>query len=173
MSESLYAAPLFRFEVSFYQDGPAGGEPLSRPLCEGSFTEITGLEATMEPKVIKCGGANYGPFQRVGPVSFGTVVLKRGVTTTRDLWNWFAKVTQQGKSAVRLKVVIQAKDPVEPASPSGAGGAGAPGTPPPTRVQVELRRVLPVKFKMADFSAKTTEISIEELHLTHEGMSIS
>ncbi len=46
----------------------------------------------MEPKVIKAGGANYGAAQRVGPVSFATVVLKRGMTSTRDLWNWFANV---------------------------------------------------------------------------------
>ena len=169
MSESLYAAPLFRFEVAFFKDDASGTSALSPALCEGSFTEISGLEATMEPRVFKCGGANYGPYQRVGPVMFGTVILKRGVTRTRDLWNWFALATQERRMAVRLKVVIQAMDPVESAD---SGGAGSTATPPPNRVRVELRRALPVKFKMADFSSKTTDIGIEELHLAHEGLSI-
>ena len=42
------------------------------PLCSGAFSECTGLEATMEPKVIKAGGANYGPAQRVGTGVFAT-----------------------------------------------------------------------------------------------------
>ncbi len=53
------------------------------------FAECTGLEATMEPKVIKEGGRNYGAAQRPGGVTFATVVLKRGVSTDRSMWQIF------------------------------------------------------------------------------------
>ena len=123
-------------------------------LCSGAFAECTGLEATMEPKVIKVGGQNYGPAQRVGPVTFATVVLKRGMTSTRDLWNWFQMVAG-GATSVRLDARIEMQT--------------ADGAPVLTWV---LERALPVKFKAADLNAKGTEIGIEELHLAHEGLRL-
>jgi phage tail-like protein len=122
------------------------------PLCRGAFSECTGLEATMEPKVIKVGGSNYGAVQRAGQVSFATVVLKRGMTDTRDLWNWFASVAG-GAYAYRLHVEIEMRNSADQAVVAWA-----------------LRRALPVKFKAADLNAKGSEIGIEELHLAHEGL---
>jgi phage tail-like protein len=55
----------------------------------GGFQEISGLEAMMEHKVIKEGGRNYGTVMRAGPVTFGTVILKRGVISGH-LWRWWA-----------------------------------------------------------------------------------
>jgi phage tail-like protein len=78
-------------------------------LCSGAFAECTGLEATMEPRAIKAGGSNYGVAQRMGRVSFATVILKRGMTTTRDLWNWFQTVGG-GAYAYRLSVEIEMRD---------------------------------------------------------------
>jgi len=162
MSEGRDPFQLFRFEVEFLRtrttqtQGAAGANVA---LCSGSFSECTGLEATMEPKVIKSGGANYGAFQRVGPVTFATVILKRGITTSRDLWAWFSQVTVKAQSAFRLDVRIVVK---------------APGTTPEpvTAFVVRLHRALPVKLKVGDMNARSTEIGIEELHLAHEGLVI-
>ena len=153
--DSPFAA--FRFLVDF-APSPSGGAPAgSVALCQGGFSECTGLEATMEPKVIKEGGRNYGANQRVGPVTFGTVVLKRGMTSTRDLWTWFSHINLSGLSALRLDVTITVLEPGEASS-----------TPV---LRVHLNRALPVKFKCADFSARATEVAVEELHLVHEGLS--
>ena len=35
----------------------------------------------------------------------------------------------------------------------------------------QLDRVMPIKYKFADFNAKGMEVGIEELHLVHEGLS--
>ena len=143
---------VFRFHVNFSQQPLANPSGDDLALCQGAFSECTGLEATMEPKVIKVGGSNYGAVQRVGPVSFATVVLKRGMTDTRDLWNWFARVGA-GAYAYRLQVEIEMRN-----------SADQPV------VRWALRRALPVKFKAADLNAKGSEIGIEELHLAHEGL---
>jgi phage tail-like protein len=150
-------APLnvFKFHVSFKRDTllvPAGSDEVK--ICSGAFAECTGLEATVEPKVIKAGGANYGAAQRMGRVSFATVVLKRGMTTTRDLWNWFQLVAG-GAYAYRLAVDIEMRD-----------GKGQPV------LTWHLARALPVKFKAADLNAKANEVGIEELHLAHEGLTL-
>ena len=150
-------APLhvFRFEVTFSRDTLSGGSSGSPvPLCSGAFAECTGLEATMEPKVIKAGGQNYGPAQRAGQVSFATVILKRGMTTTRDLWRWFQLVAG-GAYAYRLAAEITMQDQ-----------AGKPV------LTWKLARALAIKFKAADLNARGTEIGVEELHLAHEGLSL-
>ncbi len=143
---------VFRFHVSFTQQSLANASGDDVALCRGAFSECTGLEATMEPKVIKVGGSNYGAAQRAGQVSFATVVLKRGMTDTRDLWNWFSRVGA-GAYAYRLQVEIEMRNSADERVVSWA-----------------LRRAMPVKFKAADLNAKGSEIGIEELHLAHEGL---
>ena len=147
----------FRFQVDFSRavlPGAAGAAGGAVDICSGAFAECTGLEATMEPKVIRQGGGNYGAVQRVGPVTFATIVLKRGMTTTRHLWEWFALVAG-GASPYRLDVRIEMRNV-----------AGEP-------VLVwRVERALPVKFKAADLNARGTEIGIEELHLAHEGLRL-
>jgi len=123
-------------------------------VCNGAFAECTGLEATMEPKLIKAGGMNYGAAQRAGTVSFATVVLKRGMTKTRDLFKWF-QLVGGGAYKYRLSAEI--------AMQNTAGD---------TVVTWGLDKCLPVKFKAADLNAKGTDIGIEELHLAHEGLRL-
>lgn len=142
---------VFRFHVRFLR-ASGGTGPVE--ICAGAFSECTGLEATMEPKVIKAGGANYGAYQRPGPVAFATVILKRGMTGSRDLFRWFQLVSG-GAYAYRLRAEIDMQD--------SAGG---------TVVTWGLDNCLPVKFKAADLNAKGSDVGIEELHLAHEGLRL-
>jgi phage tail-like protein len=159
MSDTEYPLELFRFHVEFERvaltSGAATGDV---DLCKGAFSEMSGLEATMEPKVIRAGGWNYGARQRTGPVTFGTVILKRGITSSRDLWKWFSQVNEKGRYAFRLNVTIRVSKP----------GEDLPGK----ALTIRLQRALPVKFKCADLNARGTEVSIEELHLAHEGITL-
>lgn len=151
----VYDYPLrgFRFQVDFKEqmlsNETEGGEVL---LCSGAFAECTGLEATMEPKAIKEGGRNWGAAQRMGHVNFATVVLKRGLTQTDDLWAWF-NLVGEGAYAQRLNVTITMFDQ------SGEG-----------IFSWKLLRAMPIKFKAPDLNAKNNEVAIEELHLAHEGL---
>jgi phage tail-like protein len=156
MSRENELAPLhvFHFQVDFEDDPIAGGRSAPVPLCSGAFAECSGIEATMEVKVIKEGGSNYGPAQRVGPVTFATVILKRGMTTTRHAWTWFDLVARRGGYAHRLAATITMFD---------LAGEGV--------VAWRLEKALPVKFKAADLNAKSTEVGVEELHLVHEGLT--
>lgn len=165
-----FIAPMFgfRFHVAFTREpiaarGGGTGEGQEEALCEGSFSDVTGLEASMEPRTIKEGGANYGAHQRAGQVNFATVVLKRGMTTARDLWHWWAlfagagtpdgSTRTNGAFAHRLTVRITLLD--------------VDATP---RMKWRLERAMPVKFKTADFNARATDVGIEEIHLAHEGL---
>ena len=165
MAETLDPRPVaplftFRFHVRFERvtlDGLGGGSgPQAQPLCEGAFSEITGLEATLEPKTIKEGGINHGAHQRMGQVSYGTVVLKRGITRSRDLWSWWALVAGSpdplndknnkagnGAYAQRLQVTISMQD---------SDGS--------TAMAWQLDRAMPVKFKAADFNGRAAGMDV-------------
>jgi phage tail-like protein len=161
ISTKPFIPPLqtMRFRVAFTREsidgkgaGKAGGK--AEDLCEGAFSEVTGLEASMEVKAIKEGGANYGAHQRAGQVTFSTVVLKRGVTSARELWKWW-QVFSGGAFAHRLTVRITLGDL-----------AGKPV------MTWKLERAMPVMFKAADFNAMAAEVGIEELHFVHEGLTL-
>jgi phage tail-like protein len=151
----LYPLHVFRFQVDFDIDPLTNQGGGAVQICSGAFAECTGLEATMEPKVIKEGGRNYGAVQRAGPVTFATVILKRGMTSTRHLWRWFEVVTANGGYAHRMKVTVTMMN-----------SAGEP------MIRWQLEKAMPIKFKAADLNAKGTEVGIEELHLAHEGLSL-
>jgi phage tail-like protein len=172
---ALWPLNVYRFRVEFRIDdlfaAPAAPPGSEVKLCSGAFSECTGLDATMEPKVIKEGGLNYGAHQRVGPVTFGTVVLKRGMTRTRDLWKWFSLVGNGGYSyRLRVDIVMQ-----ETSAKVDRADYKKPLTNEQTSdvLKVRLYRALPVKFRSADLNASGgSTIAIEELHLAHEGMTM-
>jgi phage tail-like protein len=175
MTETAYPLTLFRFQVSFYQVSltAQARESAPVPVCQGAFSDCTGFEATMEPKVIKAGGSNYGAQQRPGTVTFATVVLKRGITTNRHLWKWFSHVNERGRFALRLNVKITVLGDCDPTPPPGRRERAQSSTPSmEPRLTIWLYRALPVKFKTGDLNARATEVGIEELHLAHEGLSL-
>lgn len=148
---------VFRFQVDFFQDSlstTAGqGQPSTPiPVCSGAFAECSGLEATMEPKVIREGGRNYGSAQRAGYTNFATVILKRGISTTQNLYQIFNSVST-GMFAPRMQVTINVFD---------INGAA--------QMAWQLNHAMPIKYKFSDLNSKNSEIGIEELHLVHEGL---
>jgi len=147
---------VFNFKVSFSEASfaaPGGAD--SVPLADGAFAEISGLEASLEPKTIREGGLNTHQHQRVGGVSHATVVMRRGMARVHELQRWF-EVFTGGQYGARLDVEIEL--------------LGADGSP---HLRCQLKKAMPVRYRAADFNARNNEVGIEELHLVHEGMAWS
>jgi phage tail-like protein len=152
-SGTLIPLHVFRFQVDFFTDSLADNASHSQfQVCSGAFAECTGLEATMEPKVIKEGGRNYGAAQRAGGTTFATVVLKRGISNNQNLYQIFNSVST-GTFAPRMQVTINLFD---------TNGSAV--------LAWQLNRAMPIKYKFADLNARNAEVGIEELHLVHEGL---
>jgi phage tail-like protein len=144
---------IFRFHVDFFADSLSDdGSHEQFPLCAGAFAECTGLEATMEPKVIKEGGRNYGTALRAGGTTFATVVLRRGVSADRNMYQVFNSIST-GTFAPRMQVTINVFD---------IDGAAV--------MAWQLNKAMPVKYKFSDLNSRNGEIGLEELHLVHEGL---
>jgi phage tail-like protein len=148
----------FRFEVKLYADGEQD------VLCSGHFSEVSGLELTMEPKAIAEGGRNWGELQRTGPTKFSPVVLKRGVTDLNHLWSWFDASTRGANYGYRLTGTIEVYD-------RGRGVPSGEDGPRPVMIW-QLEGVLPTRFKGPDLSSTANQVAIEELHLVHEGLTL-
>lgn len=147
---SLRPFSAFRFALEVKVEG------VGDKVCGGSFSEIDGLEMTMEPKTIREGGRNTGPVHLMGPVSYGQVTLKRGMTANLDLWKWFARVNEPGTRGQRsdAEIVVFASD-----------GATE-------QIRFLLRRVVPVKMRAPALNGREGTIAIEEMQIAFEQMLV-
>jgi phage tail-like protein len=84
---------------------------------------------------------------------YGDITLKRGVTNSLELWNWFASVGQGPDAAARRNVTIVILD-----------DAGA------DEARFVVSQAWPAKIEAADLCAAGNEVVIETLVLANEGI---
>lgn len=145
----------FNFFVELTLDS---GPNANKLLCNAAFAECDGLEMTMQLKTYQEGGNNSRPILLAGPVTYGQLSLKRGMTTSFDLWNWFDEVMKPNGEGYGVRasgvVVMLASDGVT------------------ERARFELMRCLPVKIKAPALNAKDGAIAIEEMQIAYERLKI-
>jgi phage tail-like protein len=147
----FYPFTAFNFAVEIEVPG------VTTQVCSGAFAECDGLEMTMDVKTVREGGNNTQQLRLTGPVNYGTLTLKRGMTPNFDLWQWFATLYEPGQGGVRgtAKVVVFAED----------GGT--------ERVHFVLTGCVPVKLKAPALNAKDGMVAIEELQVAYETLQIT
>ena len=129
-------------------------DPVSKRVCDAAFSECDGLEMTMEVKTIREGGANNRQHRLTGPVAYGQLTLKRGVTSNFDLWDWFQQVIVNPGLRADVEVVMYAQDRQT------------------VLMSFLLTRCVPVKLKAAGLNAAAGGVAIEELQLAYETLSL-
>jgi phage tail-like protein len=110
---------------------------------------------TMEPKTVREGGNNTQQIHLVGPVSYGNLTLKRGMTTNLDLWKWFSLATGNTRRGTKATGEILMRD--------GARN----GT-----VRFKLTDCLPLKLKAPALNAKDGILAIEEMQITYSSFTV-
>ncbi len=143
--------PAFNFAVSI-RLGDSGTDP----LCEAAFAECSGLEVTTAVKTIRQGGDNNRPVHLSGPVNYGTLSLKRGMTSAFDLWDWVERVTRDGERHLRAtcEVELLAADRTGPV------------------VTFVLSGCLPVAIKAPALDALAGGVAIEQLDVAYEMLTL-
>ena len=122
-------------------------------VCSSSFAECDGLEMTLEPKTIREGGRNTGPVHLAGPISYGQLSLKRGMTASFDLWRWFDKMVTNGQTGYRTSATVVML-----------------GADQSTQAVFQLTGCLPVKLKAPALNAKDGLVAIEEMQIAYESL---
>jgi len=154
MANEVLPFTAFNFEVQLSVPN-ASGLGLQNPLCDGEFAECDGLEMTMEPKTVREGGNNTRQIQLVGPVSYGNLTLKRGMTTSLDLWTWFQLAAGNDQRGLLATCVVVMKD----------------STFTPV-LSFTLFDCLPIKLKAPALNAKDGSVAVEELQIAYGSFSV-
>jgi phage tail-like protein len=129
-------------------------------LCNAAFAECDGLDMNMEVKTIREGGNNSSQIRMVGAMTYGPLSLKRGMTDSFDLWDWFDALQHANPAQLRnelrgdVDVVIFPPDHKKEA------------------VRFILKKCLLIKLKAPALNARDGVVAIEELQLTYESMTL-
>ncbi len=156
-----YPFTAFRFDVLLMVDDKSGAG-LGSPICKAQFSECDGLEMSMEPKTVREGGNNLEQIHLPGPVSYGQLTLKRGMTANLDLWNWFnaaAGGLNEGQSDNKRGLTALGQVTM----------FNANGTP---ALRFSLYGCLPVKIRGAALNAKDGQVAIEEVQIAYRSLKI-
>lgn len=143
---TLYPFTAFNFAVEITIDGQA-------PACNAAFSECDGLELTQEVKTIREGGNNGVQWRLGGPTAYGTLTLKRGMTSSYDLWDWFERAATDPSLRAQAAVVLLTEAHAE-------------------RVRFAVRGCRPIKLKAPALNAKDGMVAVEELQMAYESMSL-
>jgi phage tail-like protein len=148
VANPAYPFTAFNFAVEIKVDGVA------MQVVDAAFSECDGLEMTMDVKTIREGGNNGRQIRLTGPLTFGQVTMKRGMTSNLELWDWFnLMLTDQSLRADAEVVIFAADGETE-------------------RARFQLSRCVPVKLKSPPLNAKDGAVAIEELQIAYEKLTL-
>ena len=144
----IYPFTSFNFSVEIRVEG------VSEQVCNASFSECDGLEMTTEVKTIREGGNNGSQVRLTGPMAFGQLTLKRGVTANFELWDWVGALLLDPSLRADADVVLLAADGQT------------------KRATFRLTRCVPVKLKAPALKATDGAVAVEELQLAYETLTL-
>lgn len=127
---------------------------VSNRICSASFSECDGLEMTMDVKTIREGGNNGKQIRLTGPMNFGTLTLKRGMTANCDLWKWFSALLTKPNLRADANVIMFAADHKT------------------EQARFLLKSCLPIKLKAPALNGKDGAVAIEEFQLAYESLTL-
>ena len=120
----------------------------------GSWSKVSGLDVSWDIAEYRSGGAaNVSRWFFPGNTKYGTVKLSRSSSSETDLvFVWLRHIAETGDSpALVITLFDQAGNAV---------------------VRWQLENVLPRKYTVGGLNSEGTDVAIESLVLSHEGLSI-
>lgn len=119
------------------------------------FMECSGLSAEREIKSYEEGGVNDFVHQLPGRMKYTNIVLKRGLTYSRELWRWFSTGLYDAKVLrVNLSIVL--------------------GNAEGLKVKHwDVISAFPVKYTGPDLKSDSAEAAFETIELAHHGLNLS
>jgi phage tail-like protein len=135
-SDKIGIAPRFAVEV----DG----------TIMATFSECSGLSATVRNDKWEEGGANQTTIKFPGRVDYGNITLKHGISYSTDLFDWFMKVLRNEKARKELTVKLVTQDLEEMRS-------------------WHFARAFPVKWTGPTLQTTSNAIAIETIEFCHDG----
>ncbi len=123
-------------------------------IATAGFQEVSGLGAEVDVIEYREGGDNTGAVRKLpGLIRYSSIVLKRGFTQDKSLWNWFKTVLDEAVQRASGSIILL--DSSRKAV-----------------LRWNFREGWPSKWEGPFLDGKTNEIAIETLVITHEGIEL-
>jgi len=135
--------PVFCFHVKL--DG-VGGEMF--------FKSVSGLKYETESIPVREGGANDTTFMLVGATKWAPLILKKGFTNSSELLKW-REDWMNGKMRRVPGTITQLDTNLKP------------------KAEWKFTRGWPTKWELSELDASKSELAIETLEITHEGLKFT
>jgi phage tail-like protein len=120
-------------------------------LYVGGFTEVTGLQAETELVEYLEGGVNDYVHYFPKRTKYPRIVLKRGITRTKDLWEWYEGVLNGNIERKTGTIVLYHTTGYEICRWNFVGA-------------------YPVKWNGPDMNSTSSGVAIESIELVHTGL---
>lgn len=123
-------------------------------IAQASFAECSGLGSTTEIVEYREGGDNTTVSKLPGKTTFSDITLKRGLTTSTDLWKWRQKIVEgdvdRRSGAIVVFDVANQKEVA----------------------RWSFSNAWPTRWEGPAFNAKGNDVAIETFVLAHEGITL-
>lgn len=124
-----------------------------KPL--GGFSEVSGLSQDSAPIEYREGNEKQGTARKLpGLITYSNIVLKRGWTKDKVLWEWRKQVID-GKTDRRHGSIVLLDEARQPA------------------LRWNFREGWPCKWEGPALIGKTSDVAIETLEIAHEGLEMA
>src|SRR5262249_26271609 len=123
-------------------------------IVETYFQSVGGIRYETEVVPLRAGGANDPTFNLVGGMKWGPLVFKQGFTKDSGLLKWREQWTKSG-----------------PKKRSGGSIIQLDTTMLNKMAEWKFVRGWPSKWEVSEFNATKSELSIETLEISHEGIT--
>jgi len=120
-------------------------------VIEGTFSEVTGLDSTIDLTEYREGGDAATPRKLPGMTKHSNIVLKRGLTVVTKLYDWHEKAVRGDVQRRDGSIIVLDRAGRE-------------------TVRWNFFRAWPVKWDAPDLNATSNEVAVETLELAHEGL---
>ena len=125
-------------------------------IQEALFTECSGFETKIDTEEYKEGGVNDYVHKLPGRQSFSNVTLKRGMTSSIELWDWLNRLsTKTAKSDEKKDISVVLYD-----------GKGS------ERFRWNLTKAYPVKWSSPTMQTDQSSTLVESLELTYQEFTL-
>jgi phage tail-like protein len=121
-------------------------------IVQAGFTDCTGLGASTDPIEYREGGDNTTVRKLPGLTKYTNIVLKRGLSDSRELFDWYRLVVTGKTDRRNGSVIVLDTDGLTEV------------------VRWNFFNAWPSKFEAPALSAKGNEVAIETFELAHEGL---
>lgn len=120
-------------------------------INEAHFSEVTGFDITTDVIDYREGDEPTHVRKLPGLTKYGTVTLKRGITDSMDLYNWYKDVVAGKVRRETVAIIVLDEEGND-------------------KARFQISEAWPMKYDPMDLNAKGNDVSIETLELANEGV---